>query len=243
VHSNLDPRQRGAARSGVAGAVLAFLTLSGVQALALRPYLPPDELYHAGYVATVLDGRLPTLTTPLPAGRVPLMPADDRSRRVYVANHPPLFYVVTAAPLWFGERLGGPRAGFLAARLLSALLAAGGLVLVAWLALLLVPGRPRVAVGAAWLAALLPSLPHVAAFVYNDGLGFLAATAALVAAVLVVRHGPSPLPRRRPLCCCTDAARHSAGRCSPPARGPWWEASPAARRSGSTCATAPCTAP
>jgi hypothetical protein len=55
VHSNLDPRQRGAVRSGVAGAVLAFLTLSGVQALALRlalrPYVPPDELYHAGYVA------------------------------------------------------------------------------------------------------------------------------------------------------------------------------------------------
>ena len=42
------------------------------------------------------------------------------------------------------------------------------------------------------MAALLPSLPHVAAFVYNDGLGFLAATAALVAAVLVIRRGPTP---------------------------------------------------
>jgi hypothetical protein len=205
VHPNLDARQRRAVRCGLAGAILAFLTLSGVQALALRPYLPPDELYHVGYAATVLGGRLPTLTTPVPAGRVPLMPADDQPRRVYVANHPPLFYVAGAVPLWLGERLGAPRAGFLAARLLSASLAAVGLVMVAWLGLLLVPGRPRVAIGAAWLAALLPSLPHVAAFVYNDGLGFLAATASLAAAVNVIRRGPT-VPRLAGLAAATAAA-------------------------------------
>jgi hypothetical protein len=77
--------------------------------------------------------------------------------------------------------------------------------MVAWLAVLLVPGRPRVAVGAAWLAALLPSLPHVSAFVYNDGLGFAAATAALVAAVAVIRHGPT-LPRLAGLTAATAAA-------------------------------------
>jgi hypothetical protein len=205
VHSYPDARERRAVRLGVAAAVLAFLTLAGVQAIAVRPYLPPDELYHVGYAATVLDGRLPTLTTPLPAGRVPLMPDDQQPRRVYVANHPPLFYAITAVPLWLGERLGAPRAGFLAARLVSASLAAAGLVMVAWLAALLVPGRPRVAVGAAWLAALLPSLPHVAAFVYNDGLGFLAATTAVVAAVVVVRRGPT-LPRLAGLTVATAAA-------------------------------------
>jgi hypothetical protein len=194
VDGDLDARERRAVRLGVAGAVLAFLALAGVQAAAIRPYLPPDELYHVGYAATVLDGRLPTLTTPLPADRVPLAPDDGRPRRVYVANHPPLFYALTAVPLGLGEWLGMPRAGFLAARLLSASLAAAGLVMVAWLALLLVPGRPRVAVGAAWLAALLPSLPHVSAFVYNDGLAFLAAGATLAAAVAVVRRGPA-LPR------------------------------------------------
>jgi hypothetical protein len=193
VHSDLDARGRRAVRLGVAGAILAFLVLTGVQAAAVRPYLPPDELYHVGYAVTVLDGRLPTLTTPLPADRVPV-PPDDRPRRVYVANHPPLFYAVAAVPLGLGERLRTPRAGLLAARLVSASLAAAGLVLVAGLALTLVPGRPRVAIGAAWLAALLPSLPHVSAFVYNDGLGFLAATATLAAAVGVVRRGPT-LPR------------------------------------------------
>jgi hypothetical protein len=194
VDGDLDAQERRAVRLGVAGAVLAFLALAAAQAVAIRPYLPPDELYHVGYAATVLDGRLPTLTTPLLADRVPLAPDDGRARRVYVANHPPLFYAVTAVPLGLGEWLGMPRAGFLAARLLSTALAAAGLVVVAWLALLLVPGRPRVAVGAAWLAALLPSLPHVSAFVYNDGLMFLAAAATLAAAVAVVRRGPT-LPR------------------------------------------------
>jgi hypothetical protein len=205
VHSNLQARERRAVRLGVAGAVLAFLALAGLQALAVRPYLPPDELYHVGYAAMVLDGQLPTLTTPLPAGEVPLAPVDGQPRRVYVANHPPLFYVVSAVPLGLGERLGAPRAGFLTARLLSASLAAAGVAMVAWLAVLLAPGRPRVAVGAAWLAALLPSLPHVSAFVYNDGLGFLAATATLVAAVAVLRRGPA-LPHLAGLSAASAAA-------------------------------------
>jgi hypothetical protein len=192
VPKELDARGRRGLRLGVAGAVLAFLALTTVQVVAIRPYLPPDELYHVGYAVSLLEGRLPTLTTPLPGDRVPLMLDDGRPRRVYVANHPPLFYALAAVPIGIGERLGAPRAGLLAARLLSVALAAGGVVLIAWLALLLAPGRPRVAVGAAWLAALLPGLPHVAAFVYTDGLGFLAATAALVAATATVRRGPTP---------------------------------------------------
>jgi len=192
VPIDLQARERRGLRLGVAGAVLAFLALTTVQAVTIRPYLPPDELYHVGYAASLLEGRLPTLTTPLPGDRVPLMPDDRRSRRVYVANHPPLFHALAAVPIGIGERLGAPWAGFLAARFLSVALAAAGVVLVAWLALLLVPGRPRVAVGAAWLAALLPGLPHVSAFVYTDGLGFLAATAALVAAAATVRRGPTP---------------------------------------------------
>jgi hypothetical protein len=176
-----------------------------LQALAVRLYVPPDELYHVGYVAMVLDGQLPTLTTSLPVGEVPLAPADGQPRRVYVANHPPLFYAVTAVPVGVGRLLDAPAAGVLAARLVSVSLAAAGVALVAWLAVLLVPGRPQVAVGAAWLAALLPSLPHVSAFVYNDGLGFLAATATLVAAVAVLRRGPA-LPRLAGLTAASAAA-------------------------------------
>jgi len=126
VPIDLEARERRGLRLGVAGAVLAFLALTTVQAVAIRPYLPPDELYHVGYAASLLEGRLPTLTTPLPGDRVPLMPDDRRLRRVYVANHPPLFHALAAVPIGIGERLGAPLAGFLAARFLSVALAAAG---------------------------------------------------------------------------------------------------------------------
>ncbi len=63
--------------------------------------------------------------------------------------------------------------------------------MVAWLALILLPSRPRVVVAAAWFVALLPAVPHYSAFVYNDGLGFLASTATLVTGALALRRGPT----------------------------------------------------
>ncbi|HEX8930099.1 MAG TPA: phospholipid carrier-dependent glycosyltransferase, partial [Actinomycetota bacterium] len=181
-----ERRQRGIA-AGMAGALLAFLALTSVQALGVAPYLPPDELYHVGYAVVVGDGHLPTLTTPVPIGEIPLPPRDGRPRRVYTANHPPLFYLPESIVL----RIGPPAVALLAARLLSACFGAAGVLLVAWLALVVVPDRPRVAVAAAWLVALLPAVPHYSAFVYNDGLGFLASTAALVAGAITLRRGPT----------------------------------------------------
>jgi 4-amino-4-deoxy-L-arabinose transferase-like glycosyltransferase len=179
-------RDRGIA-AGIAGALLAFLALTAVQALGVGAYLPPDELYHVSYAVVVRDGHLPTLTTPVPADEIPLLRQDGRPRRVYTANHPPLFYLPESVVL----RIGSPAVALLAARLLSAAFGAAGVLLVAWLALVLVPSRPRVAVAAAWFTALLPAVPHYSAFVYNDGLGFLASTAALVAGVLALRRGPT----------------------------------------------------
>jgi hypothetical protein len=181
-----ERRQRGIA-AGISGALLAFLALATVQALGVGPYLPPDELYHVGYAVVVGDGHLPTLTTPVPTGEIPLPPRDGRPRRIYTANHPPLFYLPESVVL----RIGPPAAALLAARLLSACFGAAGVLLVAWLALVLVPGRPRVAVAAAWFVALLPAVPHYSAFVYNDGLGFLTSTTALVAGALTLRRGPT----------------------------------------------------
>jgi hypothetical protein len=172
---------------GVAGALLVFLALTTVQALGITPYLPPDELYHVSYAVVVGDGRLPTLTTPVPADEVPLMPDDGRPRRIYTANHPPLFYLPESVVL----RIGSPAVAIGAARLLSACFGAAGVLMVAWLALILLPSRPRVVVAAAWFVALLPAVPHYSAFVYNDGLGFLASTATLVAGALALRRGPT----------------------------------------------------
>ena len=66
---------------------------------------------------------------------------------------------------------------FLTARLVSVAFGAAGVLLVAWLAMALLPSRPRVAIGAAWFVVLLPAVPQYSAFVYNDALGFTASTA------------------------------------------------------------------
>jgi 4-amino-4-deoxy-L-arabinose transferase-like glycosyltransferase len=181
------PRRRRGIAAGVAGALLAFLALTTVQALGITPYLPPDELYHVGYAVVVRDGHLPTLTTPVPADEVPLRPDDGRSRRIYTANHPPLFYLPESVVL----RIGSPAVALLAARMLSVGFGAAGVLMVAWLALILAPSRPRVAVAAAWFVALLPAVPDYSAFVYNDALGFLTSTATLVAGALALRRGPT----------------------------------------------------
>jgi hypothetical protein len=186
--AGLDARRRRGIALGVAGAVLAFLALTVVQAVAVNPYLPPDELYHVSYGLMVRDGRLPELTTPVPAEEVPLRVDDHQPRRIYTANHPPLFYLPVSVVL----RIGSPSVAFLGARLVSVAFGAAGVLLVAWLALALLPSRPQVAVGAAWFVALLPAVPHFSAFVYNDSLGFLTATGAMVAAVLALRRGPTP---------------------------------------------------
>jgi hypothetical protein len=180
-------RRRRGVRLGVAGAVLAFLALTTVQAVGVNPYQPPDELYHVGYALVVRDRRLPELTTQLPQDEVPLRVPDHGDRRIYTANHPPLYYL----PVSLALRIGSPPAAFLTARLVTVAFGAAGVLLVAWLALALLPSRPRVAIGAAWFAALLPAVPQYSAFVYNDALGFMASTGAMVAAVLALRRGPS----------------------------------------------------
>jgi hypothetical protein len=88
-------------------------------------------------------------------------------------------------------RIGSPAVAIGSARLLSACFGAAGVLMVAWLALILLPSRPRVVVAAAWFVALLPAVPHYSAFAYNDGLGFLASTATLVTGALALRRGPT----------------------------------------------------
>jgi hypothetical protein len=93
-------------------------------------------------------------------------------------------------PVSLALRIGSPPVAFLTARLVSVAFGAAGVLLVAWLALVLLPSRPRVAIGAAWFVALLPAVPHYSAVVYNDALGFMASTGAMVAAVRALRRGP-----------------------------------------------------
>jgi hypothetical protein len=191
VRLNLRSGQSGV-RSGVAGVVLAFLTLAVLQAITVPPFLAADETPHTGYALLLGQGMLPRLDTPTPLQEIPGMPQQfvDR-RRVYTANHPPLYYALVAGPLRLGIRTGHPVVGFVAARLLGVMLAAAGIVAVAFLTRLLVPARPQLAVAAAGIAALLPSFLHLSALIHNDGLGFATATFTLALSVLVLTRGPT----------------------------------------------------
>jgi hypothetical protein len=176
---------------GVAGVLLAFGVLAVLHLLTVPRFLPSDETPHTGYGLVVGRGTLPTLDTPVPR-EIPGMPPPVGQRaRVYTANHPPLYYALVAVPLRVGVGSGSPVVGFYAARLLGIALTAAGALATAALARLLVPSRPRVAVGAAGLGLLLPSFIHVAALVHNDGLGFATSTLTLALSVLVLVRGPS----------------------------------------------------
>src|SRR6266498_3804482 len=98
-----------------------------------------------------------------------------------LGNHPPLFYLPESVVM----RIGSPAVAIGAARLLSACFGAAGVLMVAWLALILLPSRPRVVVAAAWFAALTRA----------PGLT-LAGVAGLVAAAAVWLHSGRPVRRR-----------------------------------------------
>jgi hypothetical protein len=188
----LASRQLRALRLGVAGIVLAFLVLAALHTITIPAFLAADETPHTGYALLLSRGVLPTLDTPTPLHEIPDMPqAFVSRRRVYTANHPPLYYALVAVPLRLGVETGSPTVGFYAARLLGVGLAAAGLVAAAILARLLAPGRPQLALAAAGIGGLLPSFVHISALVHNDGLGFTTTTFALALSVLVLAKGPT----------------------------------------------------
>jgi hypothetical protein len=171
---------------GLAGVLLAFVVLAALHAVTVRPLLPADERSHTGYGLLVAQGKLPTLTTP-----APLLRSPGVGPRIYTANHPPLYYALVAAPLRLGVVSGRPVLGFVAARLLTVLLGAAGIVAVAALALVLSPRRPQLALAAAAVGPLLPSFVHLSGLVHNDALGFTTATVTLAVAALVLVRGPN----------------------------------------------------
>jgi hypothetical protein len=176
--------ERSLVRLGLAGAMLTFVVLAGLNAWTTPLFAQPDEASHYGYALLVSSGRLPTVTTPIPTEGVPelralLGPRDQAHRSVWTANHPPLFYAVMAAPVRVGVLIGHPLGALRAARMLSVAIAAAGILLLALLVRELVPGRPELMVAAAGVAAIVPSFVAVAGLLYNDSLAFATSTAAL----------------------------------------------------------------
>ncbi|MGH3728052.1 MAG: hypothetical protein ACRDTU_04785 [Micromonosporaceae bacterium] len=156
-----------------------------------------DERAHAGYTIDVMEGRLPTIHTPVlddPA-RFPELSASldgwkTVGRQIWVANHPPLYYLLTAPLMAVAEWLGVPAAGFLAMRVVNAAGTAASVVLVGLIARELVPGRRSVPLLAAAIAASASTLAMEGGYGYNDGLAAVAGSATLLYGIRLLRRGP-----------------------------------------------------
>jgi len=170
---------------GVVGAVLVLVGGSWYQALATPPYRYIDEQAHVGYVIAVQEGRLPTIDTPIDAAhggaalRERLATEPPRRGDIWVANNPPMPYLIAAIPGAATRALGLPGGPLLGLRLVNVLATAGAIALTYLLGRDLAGGDRSVGLVAAALLALLPHVGFVAAKGFNDGLALLATTGVL----------------------------------------------------------------
>lgn len=201
---------------GVVGAVLLLAGGSWYQATITPPYRFIDEQAHAGYVLEVQQGRLPEIDTPIDADagglalRTRLDAEPERRRDVWVANNPPLTYLLAAPPAALTRALGLPGGPILGLRLLNVAAVAAAVGLSYLLARDLAGGDRAVGLVAAGLVAATPHLGFVAALGFNDGTSLLATTAVLLALARLAGAGPGPVDgvraaRTLGLCCAAAA--------------------------------------
>ena len=177
-------------RIGVAGAVIVFVGIALLFAFEQPPFVAPDETAHVGYAHEIAGFELPEVTKSpdVPDSAVQWQAEresshDDRYRAVWVANHPPLHYMITAPLIWLSNALDRPDGGLMFMRLANIAFAAIGVVLTYFLGRDLSGGIRRIGVAGAAIAALVPQGHTLFSEAMNDGIGFAAATAVVWAAV------------------------------------------------------------
>ncbi|WP_322919716.1 hypothetical protein [Nocardioides renjunii] len=176
----------------------AMLLLLGAQvALVFKvPSWGNDEPAHMGYVASLAEGRLPTIETDIvddparfPGTAEELRGWDEEHGDVWTANHPPLF-PLAMVPVWWALS-DHQSAMVITMRLANTLGFAFWLYLVGALARELVPRRPAVAALAVVVAAA-PTLVLRSAFFQNDGWASASAVLLFLVTVRMVRDRVTP---------------------------------------------------
>lgn len=180
-----------AVRLGVGGAVLTFAALALLWMLTVPVFLPPDENGHVAYGLAVVDGHLPWVKELITH---PFAALGQHGPRMYVGNHPPLYYVLTGPLEHLGLSTGHPFAFLFLTRGLGVLMSGAAIVLIALLAGEAAAGaapraRAVVMIGAASLAAAVPSVVQSAGSIDNDPLMLLLAAATLLVLARAVRRG------------------------------------------------------
>lgn len=192
-----DLRRRAATRGVVALAGVSFC-LSAALAFTMPILFGVDERVHLAYVEVLLRGELPEVDQDVPLdGRFVALRefypdgAEAAGPRgdVWVANHPPLGYVLAALPAWVLAEVGYDQGPPMVLRLASGLGMALGVVAVAAVADALLPGRRAEAMAAAGLAALAPAVVSIGSYGYNDGAAFAVGTALVATTLRVARSG------------------------------------------------------
>lgn len=175
-----------AVRVGVLGAVLTVLCSGTLMLLALPPFLPADESAHAAYALAVSDGRLPVLDEEI----TPEIPGQ-KTHRLFLANHPPLYYALVGPVLEWGVDSGHPIAGVRLVRGFSLALCAVTVGLTALIAGFVARRRRAQAmVLAAGLAATVPTFVSTSVLLHNDSLAVMSATLAFLGGVAALCDGP-----------------------------------------------------
>ena len=175
-----------ALRCGWPAAVL-LLAVAGLAALANDVFtVAIDETQHIGTAYAVSGGTILDVRDFYPS----VLPGQDTGA-AYTANHPPLFHLLAGLVLRVGLALDAGYAAVRAVRLLDVAMGAVVVLTTAGLARALVPSRPRVAVTAAGLVALVPVVQTSVAAFYTDALALAFVTGLLLVCVRVVLHGLS----------------------------------------------------
>jgi hypothetical protein len=194
--------------------VLVLAGLLGLANLVGTPALwPVDETSHVAYADHLLRARaLPTIDTPIPedlpysgmAQRLAWERLQHRDGRqdTWTSNHPPLPSTVQAVALAAGGAAGGGWLALVLARLTSTAWLLVGVWATAHLALLLAPAdreedharlrREDVAVLAATVVAVTPTLAHLAGVVFNDVPAFALSTLCLLVGARAAADGLTP---------------------------------------------------
>ncbi|MBN1612002.1 MAG: glycosyltransferase family 39 protein [Polyangiaceae bacterium] len=176
---------------GVAGVICVYLALGMSHAFTVTPFLPIDERAHVGYALSISRGELPEVRTRLQTRELGLR-RSGRYSTVWLANHPPLYYVLVAAPVRWGVQTGDVTAGVRLARMVSVVLGALGLIQVYRCVRLLLPRHPAVALAGAAFTGTVPGFVHICSLVHNDALAFFATASSVLASLAVLIRGPTP---------------------------------------------------
>jgi hypothetical protein len=168
---------------GVVGIIITYLAIGSLFALEQPPFVGADEKAHLGYAHVVADGSLPTIDQPLP---VPtwanqwmnelISTTSSANRTIWVANHPPLYYVSVAPLIWFAEATQRPDGGLLLVRLANVAWGAVGLAFT-YAAARELTKSPRIALLSTGVAAMVTQLYASLSLGMSDGMAFAAGAA------------------------------------------------------------------